>query len=145
MENNNNNISFNKNYKPLNKERLSNSYRKRIAYNKDSETIIKLNKLTHYLSDNDNDDNLINNSDSTQEDTTKAKYIYKKKLNRSRIIINHFKPKNYFYNQMNLDTNKNFRHFITTSNNLEFITKNKIKSNLNYDNKIISVNLFYSI
>ena len=75
MENNNNNISFNKNYKPLNKERLSNSYRKRIAYNKDSETIIKLNKLTHYLSDNDNDDNLINNSDSTQEDTTKAKYI----------------------------------------------------------------------
>ena len=144
MENNINNISFNKNYKPLNKERLSNSYRKRIAYNKDSETIIKLNKLTHYLSDNDNDDNLINNSDSTQEDTTKAKYIYKKKLNRSRIIINHFKPKNYFYsniNQMNLDTNKNFRHFITTSNNLEFITKNKIKSNLNYDNKIISVKI----
>lgn len=144
MENNINNISFNKNYKPLNKERLSNSYRKRIAYNKDSETIIKLNKLTHYLSDNDNDDNLINNSDSTQEDTTKAKYIYKKKLNRSRIIINHFKPKNHFYsniNQMNLDTNKNFRHFITTSNNLEFITKNKIKSNLNYDNKIISVKI----
>ena len=143
MENNINNISFNKNYNPLNKERLSNSYRKRIAYNKDSETIIKLNKFTQYLSDNDNDDNLIN-SDSTQEDTTKAKYIYKKKLNRSKIIINHFKPKNQFYNinnQTNLDTKKNFKHFITTSNNLEFITKNKIKSNLNYDNKIICVKI----
>ena len=138
-----NNISFNKNYKPLNNERLSNSYRKRIAYNKDSETIIKLNKLTHYLSDNDNDDNLMN-SDSTQEDTTKAKYIYKKKLNRSKIRINHFKPKNHFYNsnnQTNLDAKKNFQHFITTTNNLEFITKNKIKSNLNYDNKIICVKI----
>ena len=138
-----NNISFNKNYKPLNNERLSNSYRKRISYNKDSETIIKFNKLTNYLSDNDNDDNLIN-SDSTQEDTTKVKFIYKKKLNRSKIRINHFKPKNHFYNsniQTNLDTKKNFQHFITTTNNLEFITKNKIKSNLNYDNKIICVKI----
>ena len=144
-----NNISFNKNYKPINNERLSNSYRKRIAHNKDSETIIKYNKLTHYLSDNDNDndndDNLIN-SDSTQEDTTKFKYIYKKKLNRSKIRINHFKPKNNFYNnnnnnQTNLDTKKNIQHFITTTNNLAFITKNKIKSNLNYDNKIISVKI----
>ena len=138
-----NNISFNTNYKPLNKERLSNSYRKRISYNKECETIIKYNKLTHNLSDNDNDDNLMN-SDSTQEDTTKAKYIYKKKLNRSIIIINHYKPKNHFYNsnnQINLDTKKNFKHFITTSNNLEFINKNKIKSNLNYDNKIICVKI----
>ena len=138
-----NSLSFNKNYKSLNKERLSESYRKRISYNKDCETIIKLNKLTHYLSDNDNDDNLIN-SDSTQEDTTKAKYIYKKKLNLSKIRINHFKPKNHFYNnnnQTNIDTKKNFQHFVTTSNNLEFMTKNKIKSNLNYDNKIICVKI----
>lgn len=140
-----NNISFNKNYKPLNKERLSNSYRKRISYNKECETIIKLNKLTQNLSDNDNDENLIN-SDSTQEDTSKTKYIYIKKLNRSKIRINYFKQINNFYNnkndsQANLDSKKNFQHFLTTSNNLDLITKNKIKSNFKYDNKIISVKI----
>ena len=145
----NNNMKLNIHYRTLKAERLFYSYKKYISYNSIYDKYDKMQRITRMtqsLSDNENEDNLIN-TDSTQ-DTTKMKYIYKKKLNLSKIKNKYLKPKNLFLSNYNVITEeylpkekRKIRHFATSHKNFETIPQKRVKSNLENDNKIISINI----
>ena len=106
--------------------------------------------------DNDNEENLIN-TDSTI-DTSKTKYIYKKKINLSKNKINFYRPKKCFLknystvqNDMKMEKNqKNIKGNLSSSNfiKMKMIRINTClsldKKNLNNKNKMLkTTNNFY--
>jgi hypothetical protein len=131
-------------------------------------TFLKMDKMNQTLNDNfstfnnninndnDNEEYLIN-TDSTI-DTSKTKYIYKKKLNLSKNKINFYRPKKCFLknysttqNDIKVDNNqKNIKGNLSSSNfiKMKMIRINTClsvdKNNLNYINKMLKTcNNFY--
>ena len=131
-------------------------------------TFLKIDKMNQTLNDNfstfnnninndnDNEEYLIN-TDSTI-DTSKTKYIYKKKLNLSKNKINFYRPKKCFLknysttqNDIKMDNNqKNIKGNLSSSNfiKMKMIRINTClsvdKNNLNYINKMLKTcNNFY--
>ena len=138
MESIDNELNINNEFKTINIENIF--YKKTFFIKNDiNNNIIKMEKTNQTITDNDNDndENLIN-TDSTI-DTTKTKYIYKKKITFSKNKIKFFKPKKKL--EENIITKKKGEkissNFSSSSKNL--INIQKLNSNFNFD-KTISKN-----
>ena len=139
-------ISINSKYITINAELLS--YKKKLFLNNiNTEHKYKINTINPTISDtNDNEENIIN-TDSTL-DTDKTKYIYKKKLNFTKNRLNfhktrkctikpsddhHYRLKTEFYSQAPKNETS---HLSSSSKNLMNINKIRKINNLNIDNCI---------
>ena len=140
MENTDNELSIN-DFKTINIENILYKKTFLIKNNIDIDNnIIKMEKKNQTITDNDNDneENLIN-TDSTI-DTTKTKYIYKKKITFSKNKIKFFKPKKKLEENIitkkkrdekfKIKNSKKISHFSSPKN---LINLQKINSNFNFD------------